>query len=177
MPKRSSLSRPALRACLRHSCSRQCGSSPPRPFVALGQLLPLCTLPHAARYRHRLGNVVLVKLLSNCLGGAGMVGLWEMCLQQACELQASLHQGWWCQGLADDLPSSTPAAYHLAWQLEPRWQGGPPDSILVATDGSGENNGAWAFVAWGMSKGRWRRMGWAAATLPATPWLAGSARE
>ena len=186
--------RPRDRECLRDRASQDlsCGhasatvvadsaAAPRRDLLWLWVSFYLCV--HCLMQRGTGIGWVMLSLLSCYLIAWGAPewsgsasGNWETCLQQACELQASLHQGWWCQGLADDLPSSTPAAYHLAWQLEPRWQGGPPDSILVATDGSGENNGAWAFVAWGMSKGRWRRMGWAAATLPATPWLAQVAR-
>ncbi|CAE7446089.1 unnamed protein product [Symbiodinium sp. CCMP2592] len=98
-------------------------------------------------------------------------GTWHLKMQAACQLQAHLHQGWWTEGLADALPSMLPAAYHYAWQAEPRWQAGPPESLLIATDGSGVAAGSWAFIAWGFSRGRWYRLGWAAGSLPATPWL------
>ncbi|CAE7826777.1 unnamed protein product [Symbiodinium sp. CCMP2592] len=96
---------------------------------------------------------------------------WHLDVQDVCNLQAHLHQGWWAEGLADELPSGLPPAYHLAWQLEPSWPGGPPDSLLIATDGSGLDGGSWAFLAWGFARGRWYRLGWAAGSLHATPWL------
>ncbi|CAE7253370.1 unnamed protein product, partial [Symbiodinium sp. CCMP2592] len=104
-------------------------------------------------------------------------GTWELDVEPTCQLQAQLHQGWWSQGLGDLLPGCLSSAYHTAWQAYPAWEGGPPDSLLIATDGSGEGPGAWAFLVWGLFRHKWFRLGWAAATLPVTPWLPGESRS
>ncbi|CAE7283093.1 unnamed protein product [Symbiodinium sp. CCMP2592] len=96
---------------------------------------------------------------------------WDLDLTDVCQLQADLHQGWWLHGLADELPRSLPLSYHAAWAADLPFGVGPPDSLLIATDGSGAGQGAWAFVAWGHCRYGWRRLGWAAASLPGTPWL------
>ncbi|CAE7476814.1 unnamed protein product [Symbiodinium sp. CCMP2592] len=66
-------------------------------------------------------------------------------------------------------------AVYLAAYGAPRWtchdQGGVPDELFLATDGSGVGDGSWAFAAWGLFKGIiWHRLDWAADTLPRTAW-------
>ena len=50
-----------------------------------------------------------------------------------------------------------------------------PHSLLIATDGSGQFGGSWAFAVWGHFKGRWYRLGWEGALLASTPWLPAAA--
>ena len=63
-----------------------------------------------------------------------------------------------------------PYSYHVAWEHYPLWGGGVPDALLIATDGSGDQAGSWAFAVWCRWQDRWYRLGWAAAPLLATPW-------
>ncbi|CAE7875810.1 set10 [Symbiodinium microadriaticum] len=48
---------------------------------------------------------------------------------------------------------------------------GVPESIFIATDGSGLHGGSWAFLAWGYFRGQWFRIGWDGMSLAATPWI------
>ena len=59
----------------------------------------------------------------------------------------------------------------------PPWQGSVPDSVFIATDGSGNRGGTWAFIAWGHIQGRWHRIGWDAGRLDCTPWLPPACRH
>ena len=86
-------------------------------------------------------------------------------------LQASLHRLWWSRDLRDGFPSSFPPAYHAAWGSFPKWTGGVPDSVFIATDGSGVEGGSWAFLVWACFRGTWYRLGWENMALAATPWL------
>ncbi|CAE7876172.1 unnamed protein product [Symbiodinium microadriaticum] len=95
---------------------------------------------------------------------------WELDLQEVFECQASLHDLWWGRQLCPTLPPVCPYSYHLSWEQYPTWSGGVPDAVLLATDGSGDQGGSWAFVAWCRWKHRWYRIGWAAAPLARTPW-------
>ena len=61
--------------------------------------------------------------------------------------------------------------FQRAWQSFPVWGGGVPDEIFIATDGSGEGHGGWAFVAWALWRGHWYRIGWDCGSLHHTPWL------
>ena len=70
-----------------------------------------------------------------------------------------------------DLPAFAPAPLQHAWRSFPVWQGGVPDEVFVATDGSGDGHGSWAFVAWALWHGRWYRIGWDCGSLHCTPWL------
>ena len=97
--------------------------------------------------------------------------IWERDMTAPANLTARLHEYWWHQPLAHSLPEGSPAYAHAAWNRFPLWQGGVPSSLLIATDGSGETRGAWAFVAWGFFRGHWYRIGWAAAPLLGTPWV------
>ena len=96
---------------------------------------------------------------------------WSLDLLPVLQLQASLHRFWWARTLRDGLPHKFPRAYHAAWGAFPKWAGGVPESILIATDGSGTRGGSWAFVVWGHFKGRWYRIGWDCMSLAATPWI------
>ena len=97
--------------------------------------------------------------------------LWERDMTAPARLAASLHEYWWRQPLQHSLPEGSPRYAQAAWHHFPLWQGGVPNSLLVATDGSGEKQSAWAFVAWGFFRGKWYRIGWAAAPLHSTPWV------
>ena len=76
--------------------------------------------------------------------------VWTLPLQDVMRLQADLHSLWWNRPLYKSLPRSCPPSYHCAWEGFPVWAGGVPDSLLIATDGSGEAGGSWAFVVWGL---------------------------
>ena len=73
--------------------------------------------------------------------------------------------------LRRDMPTPAPAELHRAWQSFPAWGGGVPDEVFIATDGSGEGSGSWAFVAWALWRGHWYRIGWDCGSLHQTPWL------
>ena len=96
---------------------------------------------------------------------------WVIDLSSACRLQALLHRFWWGRALRESLPHSFPRSYHAAWGSLPLWAGGVPESILIATDGSGLHGGSWAFVVWGYFRGGWYRLGWDGMQMAATPWL------
>ena len=96
---------------------------------------------------------------------------WVLDLSPVCRLQALLHRFWWGRALREGLPHSFPRSYHAAWGAAPLWAGGVPESILIATDGSGLHGGSWAFVVWGYFRGRWYRLGWDGMLMSATPWL------
>ena len=96
---------------------------------------------------------------------------WRLDMTAVFRLQAALHRVWGSRALRDGLPSSFPRAYHATWGSYPLWSGGVPESILIATDGSGMHGGSWAFVVWGFFRGRWYRLGWDGMVLNATPWL------
>ncbi|CAE7208415.1 unnamed protein product, partial [Symbiodinium microadriaticum] len=95
---------------------------------------------------------------------------WELDLQPTFECQAALHELWWGHRLCHFLPPVCPYSYHVAWEHYPLWGGGVPDALLIATDGSGDQAGSWAFAVWCRWQDRWYRLGWAAAPLLATPW-------
>ena len=97
--------------------------------------------------------------------------LWERDMTAPAKLTARLHEYWWRQPLEHNLPEGSPGYAHTAWNQFPLWQGGVPSSLLIATDGSGETQGAWAFIAWGFFRGKWYRIGWAAAPLHSMPWV------
>ena len=58
-------------------------------------------------------------------------------LGDAAALTAQLHQYWWQFPLRAELPRSAPARERAAWESFPVWSGGVPESVLIATDGSG----------------------------------------
>ena len=96
---------------------------------------------------------------------------WHLDMTHVLRLQASLHKTWWNRDLHDGLPTLFPRAYHAAWGSFPLWSGGAPESVFVATDGSGLNGGSWAFLVWGFARGQWYRLGWDCMHMAATPWL------
>ena len=96
---------------------------------------------------------------------------WTLDMSSVLQLQASLHRLWWSRDLRDGFPSSFPTTYHAAWGSFPKWTGGVPDSVLIATDGSGVSGGSWAFIVWACFHGTWYRLGWDNMALASTPWL------
>ena len=96
---------------------------------------------------------------------------WHLDMTHVMRLQAALHKTWWARSLRDGLPTTFPRAYHAAWGSFPLWHGGVPESVFVATDGSGLQGGSWAFLAWGYARGQWYRIGWDSMSMIATPWL------
>ncbi|CAE7521208.1 unnamed protein product [Symbiodinium sp. CCMP2592] len=100
---------------------------------------------------------------------------WAADIHQECAAQASLHQLWWTHDLFQNLPASAPAPYRQAFSSFPVWSGGVPDQVLIATDGSGERGGAWAFCVWVWWRHKWHRVGWFGAAGADTPWLSGTA--
>ncbi|CAE6915759.1 unnamed protein product [Symbiodinium sp. CCMP2592] len=99
------------------------------------------------------------------------VDCWQADLSDVCHLQAAMHETWWTRSQRLALPSPLPPAYHASWQLSPAWNGGVPDSLLIATDGSGAGSGSWAFAVWGLFAGIWHRIDWEAGTLPQANWM------
>ncbi|CAE7836107.1 unnamed protein product [Symbiodinium sp. CCMP2592] len=99
------------------------------------------------------------------------VDCWQADLSDVCHLQAAMHETWWTRSQRLALPSPLPPAYHASWQLSPAWSGGVPDSLLIATDGSGVGSGSWAFAVWGLFAGVWHRIDWEAGTLPQANWM------
>ena len=73
--------------------------------------------------------------------------------------------------LRRDLPAFAPGRLQRAWLSFPVWGTGVPDEVFLATDGSGDGNGSWAFVAWALWRGQWYRIGWDCGPLCHTPWL------
>ena len=102
--------------------------------------------------------------------------VWERDMTAPAHLTARLHEYWWRQPLSPHLPAGSPNYACTAWHSFPIWTGGVPNSILIATDGSGDSHGAWAFVAWCHYRNLWYRLGWAAAPLHSTPWVSPDAR-
>ncbi|CAE7237244.1 unnamed protein product [Symbiodinium sp. CCMP2592] len=100
---------------------------------------------------------------------------WAADIHQECAAQASLHQLWWTHDLFQNLPASAPAPYRQAFSSFPVWSGGVPDQVLIATDGSGERGGAWAFCVWVWWRHKWHRVGWFGAAGADTPWFSGTA--
>ena len=96
--------------------------------------------------------------------------MWVSDFSEVALLQARLHHIWWSRPLRLGLPTLFPRSYHAAWGAFPHWQGGVPQSLLIATDGSGTHGGSWAFIAWAYDGSVWHRMGWDSMTLAATPW-------
>ncbi|CAE7293312.1 unnamed protein product [Symbiodinium sp. CCMP2592] len=100
---------------------------------------------------------------------------WAADIHQECAAQASLHQLWWMHDLFPNLPATAPAPYRQAFSSFPLWSGGVPDQVLIATDGSGERGGAWAFCVWVWWRHKWHRVGWFGAAGADTPWISGTA--
>ncbi|CAE7228119.1 Ank2 [Symbiodinium sp. CCMP2592] len=85
---------------------------------------------------------------------------WSADVHEECVAQASIHQLWWSHELYPFLPASAPPPYRQAFCNFPLWHGGVPDQVFIATDGSGEHGGAWAFCVWAWWRHRWYRVGW-----------------
>ncbi|CAE7234406.1 unnamed protein product [Symbiodinium sp. CCMP2592] len=100
---------------------------------------------------------------------------WAADIHHECAAQASLHQLWWAHDLFPNLPASAPAPCRQAFSSFPLWSGGVPDQVLIATDGSGERGGAWAFCVWVWWRHKWYRVGWFGAAGADTPWISGTA--
>ena len=58
-----------------------------------------------------------------------------------------------------------------AWHRFPVWGAGVPDEVCISTDGSGQEQGGWAFAVWALWHGRWYRYGWDGGAVHKTPWL------
>ena len=97
-------------------------------------------------------------------------GVVSASLEDTFRVQAQLSAYWHANPLRMELPVSFPPAYHYTWDYYPRWQGGVPDEFLLATDGSGLGQGSCAFVAWGLLKHTWYRVGWFATSIPSLAW-------
>ncbi|CAE7836118.1 unnamed protein product [Symbiodinium sp. CCMP2592] len=92
-------------------------------------------------------------------------------LQDAGYHYAGLAAHYLFKPLLTDLPSSLAPLLHQGWCRFPRWPGGVPDEVFIATDGSGLCRGGWALAVWVSWKGNWYRLGWDAGSLASTPWL------
>ncbi|CAE7835995.1 unnamed protein product [Symbiodinium sp. CCMP2592] len=92
-------------------------------------------------------------------------------LQDAGYHYAGLAAHYLFKPLLTDLPSSLASLLHQGWCRFPRWPGGVPDEVFIATDGSGLGKGGWALAVWVSWKGNWYRLGWDAGSLASTPWL------
>ncbi|CAE7238456.1 unnamed protein product [Symbiodinium sp. CCMP2592] len=92
-------------------------------------------------------------------------------LQDAGYHYAGLAAHYLFKPLLTDLPSSLASLLHQGWCRFPRWPGGVPDEVFIATDGSGLGKGGWAIAVWVSWKGNWYRLGWDAGSLASTPWL------
>ncbi|CAE7558547.1 unnamed protein product [Symbiodinium sp. CCMP2592] len=95
---------------------------------------------------------------------------WSADVHEECVAQASIHQLWWSHELYPFLPASAPPPYRQAFCNFPLWHGGVPDQVFIATDGSGEHGGAWAFCVWAWWRHRWYRVGWFGASGYQLPW-------
>ncbi|CAE7771673.1 unnamed protein product [Symbiodinium sp. CCMP2592] len=95
---------------------------------------------------------------------------WSADVHEECVAQASIHQLWWSHELYPFLPASAPPSYRQAFCNFPLWHGGVPDQVFIATDGSGEHGGAWAFCVWAWWRHRWYRVGWFGASGHQLPW-------
>ena len=100
-------------------------------------------------------------------GAAG----WTYDMTAVASLTARLHEYWWLHPLSVSLPSDLSLPLRYSWDAFPRWTGGVPSSLLIATDGSGQGGGSWAFAAWAFDTQQWHCVGWAAASLADTPWI------
>ena len=92
-------------------------------------------------------------------------------LQDTAVVYALLSSHFLRKPLRQDLPAASPTPLRHAWHLFPVWHGGVPDEVFIATDGSGEGHGSWAFVAWALWRDQWYRIGWDCGSLHRTPWL------
>ena len=135
-------------------------------------------LPTALCHVHRSVHEQVLTLMRPYLAAIGSPpswsdhgAAWHLDLRTVCSCQAHLHSIWWSRPLQYVMPGHFPATYHAAWDAFPPWSGGVPDSLLIATDGSGCGDGSWAFVVWCSYRGRWHRVGWEGASLRRTPWL------
>ena len=102
---------------------------------------------------------------------------WQLDLDDVAGLTARLHEYWWHRPLSTCLPHRACSVLHHHWNQYAVWSGGVPSSLLIATDGSGLRGGSWAFAAWACHKGRWHRIGWAAAPLSGTAWAPSTDRQ
>ena len=150
---------------------------PPTLSVSSGSMPPLhLALPTFPVTARDLPNASLLHL-KPYLAARGAPPVWRTCaqgweldMQPMLECQARLNSIWGFRAMQSHLPHYFPAAYHAAWCQHSPWSGGVPDSLLIATDGSGASGGTWAFLAWCCFKGRWHRIGWDAGSLSAVPW-------
>ena len=102
---------------------------------------------------------------------SGNSNSFQVDLDPAARVYARLSAHYLAQPLRQDFPSVAPLARRQAWQGFPPWGTGAPEEIFIATDGSGEVHGGWAFAVWTLWQGRWYRHGWDGGAGHRTPWL------